>query len=51
MNTPLTRRQDGNAASAEAVPPVPAAAGAAEGTGCRPPGAASTPRQPPRSAC
>ena len=31
MNTPLTRRPDGNGASAEAFPAVPAAAGAADG--------------------
>jgi hypothetical protein len=31
MNTPLTRRPDGNGASAEVVPAVPAAAGAADG--------------------
>jgi len=31
MNTPLTRRPDGNGASAEAVPAVPAATAAADG--------------------
>ena len=31
MNTPLIHRPDGNGASAEAVPAVPAATGAADG--------------------
>src|SRR5260370_23323803 len=31
MNPPLIRRPDGNGASAEAIPAVPAAAGAADG--------------------
>jgi hypothetical protein len=31
MNTPLTRRPDGNGVSAEAVPAIPTAAGAADG--------------------
>src|SRR5262249_59460151 len=31
MNTPLTRRPDGNGASAETVPAVPSATGAADG--------------------
>jgi len=42
MNTPLTHRPDGNGASAEAVPAVPAAAGVSDGA------AYAQPQQEPR---
>ena len=51
MNTPLTRRPDGNGASAEAVPAAAGAAGAADGYPLPATWRGVGSRQPPRWAC